>query len=59
MKGHHTHARRWVAVIAILLLVAAHAVLLGVASKLHYSVLLAGGVVGIAVLKYGWWKLRR
>ena len=40
MKGHHTHARRWVAVIAILLLVAAHAVLLGVASKLHYSVLL-------------------
>ena len=45
--------------IAILLLIAAQAVLLGVASSLHYSVLLAGGVVGIAALKYGWWKLRR
>jgi hypothetical protein len=34
-------------------------VLLGVASKLHYSVVLVGVVVGIAGLKYAWWKLRR
>ncbi len=26
---------------------------------LVYPVLLAAGVVGIAVLKYGWWRLRR
>jgi hypothetical protein len=38
---------------------AAHAVLLGAASELHYSVVLAGVAVGIAGLKYAWWKLRR
>ncbi len=59
MKGHHFHRRGSVVVLAIVLLVVAHALLLGVASRLHYSVLVAVGVVGIAVLKYGWWKLRR
>jgi hypothetical protein len=38
---------------------AAHAVLLGAASERYYSVVLAGVVVGIAGLKYAWWKLRR
>jgi hypothetical protein len=45
--------------LAIVLLVVAHSLLLGAASRLHYSVLVAVGVLGIAVLKYGWWKRRR
>ena len=59
MKGHHIHGRGWALALAIVLLMAAHAVLLGAASKLHYSVVLAGVVVGIAGLKYAWWRLRR
>ena len=59
MKGHHIRGRGCALALAIVLLVAAHAVLLGVASKLHYSVVLVGVVVGIAGLKYAWWKLRR
>ena len=47
------------AALAILMLVVGHAALFGVAARLHYAVLLAAGVVGIAVLKYGWWRLRR
>jgi hypothetical protein len=42
-----------------LLLVVAHAVLLSVAARLHYSVLLAAGAVGIVLLKYGWRKGQR
>lgn len=59
MKGHHIHGRGWVLALAIVLLMAAHAVLLGAASERYYSVVLAGVVVGIAGLKYAWWKLRR
>lgn len=59
MKGHHTHGRWWVVALAIALLIGAHVVLLGVASTLHYGWLLAGSAVGIAALKYGWWKLGR
>ena len=54
MKGHHAHGRGWGVALAIALLIAAHGVLLGVASKLHYGWLLAGSAVGIAALKYGW-----
>jgi hypothetical protein len=59
VRGHNLHGRGWIAALAIVLLIVAHAVLFGVATRLHYSVLLAAGVVGIVVLKYGWWKLRR
>jgi hypothetical protein len=59
MRGHNFQGHGWIAAVAILLLVVAHAVLFGVAARLHYSVLLVAGVVGIVLVKYGWWKLRR
>ncbi len=49
----------WIAPLAILVLIVAHVVLLGAVTRLHYAVLLAAGAVGIAALKYGWWRLRR
>ena len=47
------------AALAILMLAVAHAALFGIAARLHYAVLLAAGVVGIAARKYGWWRVRR
>jgi hypothetical protein len=35
-----------------------HGLLFGVATRLHYSLLVAAGVVGIVVLKFSWRKLK-
>ena len=59
MTGHRFDGHGWIAAVAILLLVAAHVVLFGLAARLHYSLLVVAGIVGIMLLKYGWWRLRR
>ena len=59
MTGHKFHGHGWIVAVVILLLVATHVVLFGVAARLHYSALVAAGVVGIMLVKFCWWKLRR
>jgi hypothetical protein len=59
MNVHKLHARRWPAIVAVALLVAAHAALFGLVSPGHSSVVLIGGLLGLLVVKYMWWKFHR
>jgi hypothetical protein len=59
LKGHQLHARKWPAILAIVVLVAAHAALFGFAFQSHLSVALVAALVGLLVLKYVWWRFRR
>jgi hypothetical protein len=45
--------------LAIVVLVAAHAALFGFAFRSHLPVALVAGLVGLLALKYAWWKFRR
>ena len=49
------HARGWIAIVAIAVLVAVHVWLLRTVAS-HVSLALAAGVVGLVVLKYAWWR---
>jgi hypothetical protein len=59
LKGHQLHARTWPAILAIVVLVAAHAALFGFAFQSHLPLALGAGLVGLLVLKYLWWRFRR
>jgi hypothetical protein len=52
VKAHNRHAHGWVAIVAVLVLIAAHVALVGVVFRAHLSVALAVTVVGIVALKY-------
>jgi hypothetical protein len=56
---HLRHARGWIAMIAIMVLLAAHVWLFTTVSRSHVSLALAGGVLAVVALKFVWWKLRR
>ena len=53
-----SHARAGTVIFAVLLLIAAHAALIGFAGA-HFSLAVATGVVGVVLLKYAWWKFWR
>jgi hypothetical protein len=59
VKTHNLHARGWIAIVALLALIAGHVALVGVIFRAHLSVAILAGVVGAVVLKYAFWKLRR
>jgi uncharacterized membrane protein len=59
LKGHRLPARTTPALLAIVVLVAAHAALFGFALQSHLSVALVAGLVGLLGLKYVWWRFRR
>jgi hypothetical protein len=55
---HLRHARGWIAIVAILVLIAAHVWLFTTVSRAHVSLALAAGMLALAVLKFAWWKFR-
>jgi hypothetical protein len=59
MKTHKLHAPMWIGILVVIVLVAAHAALLGFAFRGHLSVALLAGMLGLVALKYTWWRLRR
>ncbi|PYQ95908.1 MAG: hypothetical protein DMF95_21195 [Acidobacteria bacterium] len=59
MKSHDVPAPRWIAAVAILVLIATHVVLLRVFSRAQLSLAFLAGLIGVVVLKYVWWKCRR
>jgi len=59
VKGHKLHTRAWPAILAVLVLIAAHAAFLGLAFRGHLSVTLVVVLLGVLALKYGWWRARR
>ena len=59
MHTHLHHVRGWIAIVAILGLIAAHVWLFTAVSRTHLSLALAAGVVGVMALKLAWWKFRR
>jgi hypothetical protein len=56
---HLHHVRGWIAIVAILGLIAAHVWLFTAVSRTHLSPALAAGVVGVMAFKLAWWKFRR
>ena len=40
MKGHNLHPHGWIAILAVLVLVAAHVVFFGIVARMHLSVTL-------------------
>src|SRR5262249_50944160 len=59
VKGFNPRVHMWIAILAVLLLVAAHVALLGIIARAHLSVTLAAGLGGLVVVKYAWWRFRR
>ena len=59
MHTHLRHARGWIVIVAILVLIAAHVWLFTTVSRAHVSLALAAGMVAVVVLKFAWWKFRR
>ncbi|HKH73388.1 MAG TPA: hypothetical protein VKA59_18650 [Vicinamibacterales bacterium] len=59
MHTHVHHARGWIAIVAILVLIAAHVWLFTTVSRAHLSLALAAGMLAVAVSKFAWWKFRR
>lgn len=59
VKAHNRHAHGWLAIVALVALIAGHVALVSVVVPAHVSVALAATVVGIIVLKYAIWRLRR
>jgi hypothetical protein len=55
---HLRHARGWLAIAAIFVLIAAHVWLFTTLSSAHGWLGLALGIVGIVALKFAWWKFR-
>jgi hypothetical protein len=58
LMTHHTPRRAWVAVAAVLALVAAHAALF-MFSGTEISLVLVTGLVSLAVMKYTVWRFQR
>jgi hypothetical protein len=56
---HFHHARGWIAIVAILFLVAAHVWLFTAVSRFHVSLTLITGLIAVALLKFAWWRFRR
>ncbi len=56
MKSHDVPAPTWIAVVAILVLIATHVVLLRVFSRAQLSLAFLAGLIGVVVLKYVWWS---
>jgi hypothetical protein len=56
---HLHHARGWIAIIAILALIAGHVWLFTAVSRTHLSIVLISGLAGTIALKFAWWKFRR
>jgi hypothetical protein len=56
---HLHHARGWIAIVGILVLIAAHVWLFTTVSRAHVSLALAAGVLAVVALKFAWWTFRR
>lgn len=59
MDAHLHHARGWIAIVAIAVLIAAHLWLFTAVSRTHLSIALVAGIAGVTALKFAWWKFRR
>ena len=59
MDAHLHHARGWIAIVTIAVLIAAHLWLFTAVSRTHLSIALIAGVAAVAALKFAWWKFRR
>ena len=59
MDAHLHHARGWIAVVAIVVLIAAHLWLFTTVSRAHLSMALIAGAAGVTALKFAWWRFRR
>ena len=60
MQGHHGgHGHTWIAILVVVALIAAHVALLGLAFRGHLSLAVIGGVIGVLLLKFAWWRFRR
>jgi hypothetical protein len=56
VKTHKLHAHTWIGILVVIVLVAAHVILLGFVFRSHFSVALVVGMLGIVALKYRWWS---
>jgi hypothetical protein len=56
---HGVPARGWIAVVAVLVLLAAHAALLHLVLRAGLVATVVGGLAALVALKYAWWRLRR
>jgi hypothetical protein len=59
VKAHKPHVHTAPVVLAMVVLLAAHAALFGLAFGGHLSVGLVAGMLGLVALKVMWWKRRR
>ena len=59
MHARLHHARGWIAIVAIVVLIAAHLWVFTTVSRAHLSVALIAGAAGVTALKFAWWKIRR
>jgi hypothetical protein len=53
------HARGWIAIVAILVVIAAHVWLFTTVSRAHVSLAVAAGVLAVVGVKFAWWTFRR
>ena len=56
---HQRHARGWIAIAAVVVVIAAHVWLFTTLSHAHGWMALAAAIAGIVALTVAWWRLRR
>ena len=58
MRGHSLHTRAWVAVVAVLVLIAVHVAVFSLFSRAQLSLAILAALIGLVVLKCTWWMFR-
>jgi hypothetical protein len=59
VNGQRLHAPTWIGIVVVVALIVTHAALFGFAFRGHLFMALIASMLGLAALKFIWWKLRR